>query len=1459
MPIKISGDNKANVINIRTQLRPGYSYAIYTYGGHDVVYGYLLADYINGGSGNDKIYGDKGNDKLFGDKGKDRLYGGDGKDRIDGGKHNDIIKGGKHNDKIKGGDGHDKIFGGKHHDRVKGGKHNDKIKGEHGKDKLYGEHGNDKIFGGHHNDYIDGGIGNDILYGGNHNDIIKGGSGNDYLYGDSGHDRLYGGSGHDRLYGGSGNDKLYGDNGNDYLDGGYGNDTLSGGTGHDRLNGSHGNDTLYGGSGDDTLIGGYGHDNLYGESGKDTLIVHLDKDIASQAENIDGGSGSDTLILQINRSNITHLDAIVKAAVHFLNQETNAISVANSNPYTTALSKLNIQNIESIKIDVYDGSIRTKSVTVGQNQFKLTPHDIIEEEITTDTVVLTLSSLVNNDDLIFSLDAPSQIHFEIRGREVFLTEAGRQQVNNDELNLKDIEVGIIATNKYGNALQESVNLNIIRVNELPEVNINHQTIVENEATVDLSIATISLDDPEHSQDIIIEAIEPDGVPLYYYIDDLEIKLTQAGVDAIDNDEIALEQLTLSLKITDDDKSMTVNEIIGITRTNDTPTVTWTHSGDSLNSVSTVSLIEKDNSLQSNNGLNPNDVIAIVNVNDPENNAHLTVSLINDTNTNGAPLYFLIDDQVKITQAGIDAINDTEGLNEMTLTLLVDDNGVQTISMQTLTIERINDTPTVSFISAGKSYGDDEPINPALVEKQLTKGHIITEIIIEDAELSNNITFTLKNIPQTIDGNDIYQQDENNPHLIILTEKGAEAINTDKIDIDSLDIEVDVVDGNLLVTATETVNITRINDAPAVTVTTLDIDDVNALNIMTAMIATITVVDPEGKEIEVTLQNVPVNESGEVYFELNSNGEVRLTAAGIAAIQGDVSIENLAIDIKVVDGERPAMYFNEGLSINQPNVAPELNLIPYTLTEGSKANTTVAHFSATDANGDSMAYSLEGQHASYFSINVIDNVKVIQLNQDGEAAIDEVSELTYLEVILKATDEHGAESEKRHNVSVTPVNDHPSDTPIFRTITDIDNIDSTDSDTSNDWNVLDYITDPDDVDLTADAVLNVNFWLNGVAFTPSDYTLEVTTEGQFTFLTNNQFEYLGKDDIVNVTFGIKVSDDEGAATVVDSTMTIEGQGPSRVHETFSINEGQKIGLDTTEGGDDFQWNVLANIEAQNQGNLSIVQIDNVVVTLNGEVVTMSDRYLKIETNGDVDFNARNFFDSLWVEQTATITFDYIVEESGYQSHSTGEITINGLPTTGKITYADGSYTGDGNQNIISVVYVGRDMDSNDSINLHGGDDIFILDISGNIKPDYSPDNSNNNIRNGNMYANGDEGYDTLRLFTEEHNFVTDNGITAVTRFSQFLKALFDESPSNDTLLLSQDDGEGGHFPYEYDYSKELKLITTGFESVEFEDTEGHITQIDYQDILDAWQVEPSGDITQDFINDYIDTFVEDVFL
>ena len=127
---------------------------------------------------------------------------------------------------------------------------------------LVGTAGDDVLRGTPHDDVIVARAGDDL---------VRSGKGDDKVCDNNGTDHVVLGDGNDEAGGGRGSDRIEGGKGNDWLAGRRGNDRIKGGRGRDRIIGELGDDTLRGGTGNDNLGGGPGTDDCRGGPGDDEI------------------------------------------------------------------------------------------------------------------------------------------------------------------------------------------------------------------------------------------------------------------------------------------------------------------------------------------------------------------------------------------------------------------------------------------------------------------------------------------------------------------------------------------------------------------------------------------------------------------------------------------------------------------------------------------------------------------------------------------------------------------------------------------------------------------------------------------------------------------------------------------------------------------------------------------------------------------------------------------------------------------------------------------------------------------------------------------------------------------------------------------------------------------------------------------------------------------------------------
>ncbi|MBE4492884.1 tandem-95 repeat protein [Vibrio parahaemolyticus] len=237
--------------------------------------------------------------------------------------------------------------------------------------------------------------------------------------------------------------------------------------------------------------------------------------------------------------------------------------------------------------------------------------------------------------------------------------------------------------------EAKVTVTVNPVNDVPTIKVEAvESITEDAVSTDTVVATLTVRDTDTPEDQLTVSLENNSNG-YFVLVGNEVKLTQAGVDAVNNDELNLKDLTISASVSDgvnptanDSDSLIVN------RVNDAPTI----------KVDAVESITED-------AVSTDTVVATLTVRDtdtPED--QLTVSLEN--NSNG--YFVLVGNEVKLTQAGVDAVNNDElNLKDLTISASVSDGVNPTANdSDSLIVNRVNDAPTVENAIADQELSED---------------------------------------------------------------------------------------------------------------------------------------------------------------------------------------------------------------------------------------------------------------------------------------------------------------------------------------------------------------------------------------------------------------------------------------------------------------------------------------------------------------------------------------------------------------------------------------------------------------------------------------------------------------------------------------------------------------------------------------------------------------------------------
>ncbi|WP_197485225.1 MULTISPECIES: tandem-95 repeat protein [unclassified Vibrio] len=810
-------------------------------------------------------------------------------------------------------------------------------------------------------------------------------------------------------------------------------------------------------------------------------------------------------------------------------------------------------DLESLNITVQadDGTYQsdstdTSNITrVNDNapEIAVTAIDVTEESVSNTTVIATFVAS-DADDLTYTLLNNDDGYFILDGTNVVLTDAGVAAINNDELDLESLDITVQADDgKYQSDSTDTSN--ITRVNDnAPEVMVTAKDVTEESVSNTTVIATFVASDAD-GDDLTYTLLNNDNG--YFVLDGTNVVLTDAGVAAINNDELDLESLDITVQADDGTYQSDSTDTSNITRVNDNaPEITVTAVDVTEESVSNTT------------------VIATFVASDPDGD-DLTYTLLN--NDDG---YFILDGtNVVLTDAGVAAINNDElDLESLNITVQADDGTYQSDSTDTSNITRVNDNAPEITVTAKD-----------VTEESVSNTTVIATFVASDAD-GDDLSYTLLN-----NDNGYFVLDGTN---VVLTDAGVVAINNDELDLESLDITVQADDGTYQSDSTDTSDITRVNDnAPEITVTAVDVTEESVSN--TTVIATFVASDPDGDDLTYTLLN---NDDG--YFVLDGTNVV-LTDAGVAAINNDeLSLESLDITVQADDGK---YQFDSTDTSNITRVndnAPEITVTAVDVTEESVSNTTViATFVASDADGDPLTYTLLNNDDGYF---VLDGTNVV-LTDAGVAAInnDELS-LESLDITVQA-DDGTYQSDSTDTSNITRVNDNAPEITV--TAKDV-----TEESVSNTTVIATFVASDADGDTLTYALLN-----NDDGYFVLDGTNVVLTDAGVSAINNDELDLKSLNITVQADDGTyqsdstdtsnitRVNDNAPEITVTAVDVTEESVSNTTVIATFVASDAD---------GDDLTYTLL-----NNDDGYFVLDGTNVVLTDAG-VAAINNDELSLES-------------------------------------------------------------------------------------------------------------------------------------------------------------------------------------------------------------------------------------------------------
>ncbi|HHE1264555.1 TPA: tandem-95 repeat protein [Vibrio parahaemolyticus] len=615
---------------------------------------------------------------------------------------------------------------------------------------------------------------------------------------------------------------------------------------------------------------------------------------------------------------------------------------------------------------------------------------------------------------------------------------------------------IIYTVTDGELTDEAkVTVTVNPVNDAPIIKVDAvESITEDAVNTDTVVATLTVRDTDTPEDQLTVSLENNSNGYFVLVGD-EVKLTQAGVDAVNNDELNLKGLTISASVSDGvNPTASDSDSLIVNRVNDAPTVENAIADQVLSEdfdAYTIDLNEvfkdTDSSLEFSASGNNSIQISIVNgvatitpTADWNGKETITFTAKDPSNESvNQTVDFTVAPVVDIEADSANVVEDTPTI----ISVLGNDTFESTDKVVSLDAENgpkngtviVNNDGTVTYTPDDNYVGED------------TFTYIVTSGgVSESAIVEVNVT-PVNDAP--VAKEDIATTQEDTAVTIDVLSNDSD-VDGDKLSIESASVPkeqgtVEVVNGKLVFTPAENFNgdaeitytvtdgaltdeakvsvtVNPVNDAPTIKVDAVESITEDAVNTDT-VVATLTVRDTDTPEdrLTVSLEN---NSNG--YFVLVGN-EVKLTQAGVDAVNNDeLNLKDLTISASVSDGVNPTANDSDSLIVNRVNDAPTIKVDAVeSITEDAvSTDTVVATLTVrdTDTPEDQLTVSLENNSNGYFVL-VGNEVKLTQAGVD--AVNNDELNLKDLTISASVSDGVNPTANDSDSLIVNRVNDAPT--------------------------------------------------------------------------------------------------------------------------------------------------------------------------------------------------------------------------------------------------------------------------------------------------------------------------------------------------------------------------------------------------------------------------------------------------
>ncbi|MEK2122013.1 tandem-95 repeat protein [Vibrio parahaemolyticus] len=867
--------------------------------------------------------------------------------------------------------------------------------------------------------------------------------------------------------------------------------------------------------------------------------------------------------------------------------------------------------------------------------------------------------------------------------------------------------------------QAKVTVTVNPVNDAPTIKVDAvESITEDAVSIDTVVATLTVRDTDTPEDQLTVSLENNSNGYFVLVGD-EVKLTQAGVDAVNNDELNLKDLTISASVSDGvNPTANGSDSLIVNRVNDAPTVENAIADQVLSEdfdAYTIDLNEvfkdSDSSLEfsvsGNNSIQISIVSGVATITPTADwNGKETItftakdpsgeSVSQTVNFTVTPVADIEADKTTVVEDTPTIIkvlgNDTfEGKDKVVSldaengpkngTVIVNNDGTVTYTPDDNYVGK--DTFTYVVTSGGVSESTTVEVNVTPVnDAPVAKDDIATtqedtavtiDVLPNDSDVDGDkLSIQSATVPEAqgkveiVDGKLVFTPAENfNGHA---------------------EITYTVTDGQLTDEAKVTVTVNPVNDAPTIKVDAVESITEDAVNTDT-VVATLTVRDTDTPEDQLTV-SLENNSNG--YFVLVGN-EVKLTQAGVDAVNNDeLNLKDLTISASVSDGVNPTASDSDSLIVNRVNDAPTVeNAIADQELSEDFATYTIDLNDAFKDSDSALNFSVSG------------NSNVLVSIENGIATISPTADWNGSETLtFTATDPSGESISQTVNFTVAPVADIVADKA---TVVE---------DTPTIIKVLGNDTFEGDGKVVS---LDTN---NG----PANGTVSVNPDGSVTYTPNDN--YHGADSFTYIVTSGGVSE----STAVNVDVTPVNDAPVAKADTAVTDEDTPVTIDVLPNDTDVDGDTLSIQSAsvpEAQGKVEIVEgklVFTPAENFNGDAeitYTVTDGQLTDEAKVAVTVNPVNDAPTIKVDAVESITEDAVNTDTVVASLTVRDTdTSEDQLTVSLENNSNGYFVLVGNE--VKLTQAGVDAVNNDELNLK--DLTISASVSDGVNPTASDSDS-----------------------------------------------------------------------------------------------------------------------------------------